>query len=212
MKKFIIFVCFLCVSILPSFADFYPYSVNDINPKSIGLYQAGNNVKIYKEPNEKSEVLLNINWNESGMISSVSVSDVFLAFYPKRNLAFLTVMDESDDMEWLQVLYKRNKLGWIKIQDPYKYSNWRNFINDYGRKYGLNYLKGTPESSKNLYGSTDESSKIISSITLAKAIKLTSVSGNWILAIVYDIDNSQKIGWLKWRSLDGEIFLFPIIK
>ena len=88
----------------------------------------------------------------------------------------------------------------------------RSFTNDYGRKYGLTYLSGTPETSKSLYGSTEENSKIIASVTLAKAIKLTSISGNWVLAIIYDIDHSQKIGWLKWRETNGKVYLFPNIK
>lgn len=213
MKRLILLLFVMIIFVLPSFADVTPYSVNDINPKSLGVYQANNKTEVYSSPSEKSEKLFTVEWNETGIISSpLDASDIFIGFYPKRNLAFLSVMDESEDLEWLQILYQKNKLGWIKIDDPYKYSNWRNFFNDYGRKYGLKYLKGSPENSKNLYGSPEEDSKIISSITLAKAIKLTSVSGNWILAIIYDIDNLQKIGWLNWRRKDGVIFLFPNIK
>lgn len=213
MKKIFLLICFVLCSLLPSMADVMPYSVNDINAKSIGVYQAENNIKIYKSPDIKSEVLYDLNWNEHGLgSSSIFANELFVAFIPKKNLGFLTVMDESDDMEWLQIAFKRNQLGWIKKEDPYRYSNWRNFFNDYGRKYGISYLKGTPDSSKNLYGTPDDEAKIISSVTLAKAIKLTNVSGNWVLAIIYDIDRSQKIGWLKWRTMDGEIFLFPNLR
>ncbi|MBR1754460.1 hypothetical protein IJ732_06440 [bacterium] len=213
MKKIFLLIVGTFMAIAPVFADVTPYSVNDINPKTIGVYQAGNVIKVYKEPNENSPVLFQTMWNETGLTySPLNARDVFIAFYPKKNLGFLAVTDESEDMEWVQILYQHDKLGWIKIDDPYKYSNWRNFLNDYGRKYGLMYLKGTPESSKNLYGSPDETSKMIASVTLAKAIKLTSVSGNWLLAIIYDIDHSQKIGWLNWRTKDGYIYLFPSIK
>lgn len=213
MKKIFLLIFAVMFSLSAVFADVNPYSINDINQNSIGVYQAGNNIKIYKEPDEKSEVLMNILWNETGLTSSpVKAEDVFVAFYPKKNLGFLTVVDESNDLEWLQISYQKDKTGWIKIDDPYKYSNWRNFLNDYGRKYGLVYLKGTPESVKKLHGSPEETSKIISSITLAKAIKLNNVSGNWLLAIIYDIDNTQKIGWINWRTKEGQIFLFPAIK
>ena len=213
MKKLILIVCCVLISVLSVKADIMPYSVNDINPKSIGVYQAENSFKIYKEPNLNSDVIADIYWNEKGVTTpAVTGYDLFIAFYPKKNLAFLTVMDESDDMEWVKVLYKKNLYGWVKIEDPYRYNNWRSFFGNYGRKYGVSYLKGTPESSKNLYGSFDENSKLITSVKLAKGIKLTNISGNWVLVIVYDIDNSQKIGWLKWRTKDGEIFLFPAIK
>lgn len=213
MKKLFLLVFGFIMVYMPVFADVAPYSVEDINPKTIGVYQADNKITVHKEPNDKSDVLFTVYWNETGLTSSsLNADDIFVAFYPKRNLGFLAVMDESEDMEWVQISYQKNKLGWVKIDDSYKYSNWRNFMNDYGRKYGLKYLKGTPENSKNLYGSPDESSKMISTITLAKAIKLSSVSGNWLLAIIFDIDNTQKIGWLNWRSNEGRIFLFPSIK
>lgn len=213
MKKLFLLIFGIFMTFLPVFADVTPYSVNDINPKTIGVYQADNKVTVYKEPNEKSDVLFTVYWNETGLTSSsFDAGDIFVAFYPKKNLSFLAVTDESEDMEWVQILYQKDKFGWVKIDDPYKYSNWRNFMNDYGRKYGLKYLKGTPDTSKNLYGSPEESSKVISSITLAKAIKLTNVSGNWLLAIIYDVDNTQKIGWLNWRNKEGHIFLFPAIK
>ena len=210
MRKIFLLLCCVLLSVLPALSDVRPYSVNDINTNSIGVYQAENHIKIYKEPDLKSEVLYDLYWSEQGLSSAkISANELFVAFIPKKNLGFLTVTDESEDMEWLQISYNRNSLGWIRKEDPYRYSTWRNFFNDYGRKYGISYLKGTPDSSKNLYGSPEDDSKIIASVTLAKAMKLSSVSGNWVLAIIYDIDKTQKIGWLKWRSQNGEIFLFP---
>ncbi|MBQ9688607.1 hypothetical protein IJV79_03105 [bacterium] len=213
MKKFFLIFCCAVMSALPSFASVRPDSVDDINPKSIGVYQAENSITIHKEANENSPVLLKFAWNEGGIGSAdISERDVFTVFYPEKNLAFFSVMDENDDLSWVQIVYNHNKTGWIKVSDTYRYTNWRNFFNNYGRKYGLTYLRDAAPTSKTLYGSPDESSTIITTVTLPKAIKLTNISGNWALCIIYDIDHTQKIGWLRWRTTDGHVFLFPALR
>lgn len=200
---------------LPAKADVMPYYVNSINPNSIGVYQATNEIKIYKEPNENSKLLLNVTWDENNFnCPDVSISNLFAVFLPKKDLAFLFVVDENDNEDWFQVSFNKNgtQLGWIKKDDDYRFLNWRTFFNLYGRKYGLYYLKDAPAESKLIYGTNTENAKSIGEITLAQNINLTSVSGNWLLVIAFDIDRTQKIGWIKWRSLAGDIYLFPNIK
>lgn len=217
MKKiFIIFTillgCFLPVN-LAAKADVMPYYVNNINTNSIGVYQASNNIKIYQEPNEKSPLLLDAYWDSKTYnCPSVSASNLFVVFLQAKELAFLTVVDENED--WIQVVYNRNgnQQGWVKKDDEYRFMNWRTFFNLYGRKYGLYYMKDSPESTKTLYGSNVDDAKSIGLINLPQTIKLTTVKGNWLLVCVYDIDKMQKIGWIKWRNISGEIYLFPAIK
>lgn len=213
-KILILFIITLAI-ILPVNADVMPYYVNTINPNSIGVYQAENNIKIFSEPNENSKLLLNVVWdNKNFTCSDVSASNLFVVFIPKKDLAFLTVIDENDNEDWLQVSYEQNgkKTGWVKKYDEFRFMNWRTFINIYGRKYGLYYFKDAPTEAKVLYGSTAEDAKSIGKITLPQTLKLTNVSGNWLLAIAYDIDKTQKIGWIKWRDISGQIYLFPDIK
>lgn len=215
IKKIFVTFTFLLSLILPANADVMPYYINNINSNSIGVYQASNNIKIYKEPNENSQLLLNVNWdNKTFDCANVAASNLFVVFLPKKELAFLTVIDENDNEDWVQVIYNKNgsQKGWLKKDDEYKFMSWRSFFNIYGRKYGLYYMKDAPEDSKIIYGSNVEDSKSIGQITLPQNLKLTSVSGNWILIMAYDIEKFQKIGWIKWRNISGEIYLFPDIK
>lgn len=213
-KNFIIFI-FLLGFILPVKADVMPYYVNNLNANSIGVYQASNNIKIYKEPNENSELLLEVSWDAQNFnCSNVSASNLFVVFLQKKNLAFLTVVDENDNEDWVQIIYNRSgvKTGWIKKEDDYRFMSWRTFFNLYGRKYGLYYMKDAPEESKVIYGSNADDAQSIGKITLPQTVKLTSVNGNWLLIIAFDVDKQQKIGWIKWRNISGEIYLFPDIK
>lgn len=215
MKKLLtVLACIFCL-ILPAKADVMPYYVNSINANSIGVYQATNNIKIYKEPNENSKLLLNVTWGADNFnCPDISASNLFAVFIPKKDLAFLFVVDENDSEDWYQVSFNKNgtQTGWIKKDDDYRFLNWRTFFNLYGRKYGLYYMKDAPDESKVIYGNNADDAKSIGTITLPQNVTLTSVRGNWLLVIAYDIDRTQKIGWIKWRSLSGEIYLFPNIK
>lgn len=215
MKKLLIILAFLISIILPAKADVMPYYVSSINTNSIGLYQATTSIKIYKEPNENSKLLLDVTWDAQNFnCKDISASNLFAVFIPKKDLAFLFVVDESDNEDWYQVSFNKNgtQTGWIKKDDEYRFFNWRTFFNLYGRKYGLYYMKDAPDESKVIYGNNAEDSQSIGKITLPQNVNLTSVRGNWLLVIAFDVDRTQKIGWIKWRSLAGEIYLFPNIK
>lgn len=215
MRKIFLILTFLMIFILPAKADVMPYYVNNMDTNSIGVYQAPNNIRIYKEPNENSKLLLNVIWDSKNFnCSDISASNLFVVFLPKKDLAFLMVVDENDNEDWVQVVYNKNgkQTGWIKKDDDYRFINWRAFFNLYGRKYGLYYMKDAPEESKIIHGSNEEDSQSIGKITLPQNVKLTSVRGNWLLIIAFDVDKSQKIGWIKWRNISGEIYLFPDIK
>ena len=84
-----------------------------------------------------------------------------------------------------------------------------NFYSMYGRKYGLTILKGAPESVNNMYGSTDDSAKVISTINKPDIINLNVIRGNWMLVTVVDVDRTPKTGYIRWRSDDGIKYLFP---
>lgn len=215
MRKIFLILTFLIILILPAKADVMPYYVNNINTNSIGVYQATNEIKIYKEPNENSKLLLNVTWDATNFnCPDISASNLFAVFLPKKELAFLYVVDENDNEDWFQVSFNKNgaKLGWIKKDDDYRFLNWRTFFNLYGRKYGLYYMKDAPAESKVIYGTNTDNAQSIGKITLPQNLNLTSVRGNWLLIIAFDVDRTQKIGWIKWRSLSGEIYLFPNIK
>lgn len=215
MKKFFIIFTFVCNLFLTAKADVMPYYVNNINTGSIGVYQASNNIKVYKEPNVNSPLLLDVSWDSKAFnCADVSASNLFVVFLPKKDLAFLTVIDENDNEDWVEIAYNQggSKLGWVKKDDDYKFMNWRSFFNIYGRKYGLYYMKDAPLDSKIIRSSNDEQSQQLGNITFPQTVNLTAVKGNWLLVVALDVERVQKIGWLKWRNISGEMYLFPDIK
>lgn len=215
MKKLFIVLAFLFCLILPAKADVMPYYVNNLDTSTIGVYQAEKNIKIYQEPNVNSKLLLEINWDAKGYsCADVSASNLFVVFLPQKELAFLPVVDENDNEDWVKIVYnqKGSKYGWLKKDDEFKFMSWRSFFNIYGRKYGLYYMKDAPEESKIIYGNNADDAKSIGKMMLPQNVQLTSVKGNWLLIIAFDVDHTQKIGWIKWRNISGEIYLFPNIK
>lgn len=206
---------FLLWLALPVRADLMPYYVHSVSSNSIGVYQVSNNINVYKEPNEKSPLLLSAHWDKINFdCADVPASNIFVVFLQKRDLGFVQVVDENEDESWVQVIYDKNGnlLGWIKKEDDFRFLPWRTFFNWYGRKYGLYYLKDAPDETKNLYGSNMEGAKSIGKITVPQTIKLEAVKGNWLLINAFDIDKISKIGWIKWRNTTGEIYLFPVIR
>jgi len=213
MKKIFVLFTFLISLISPACADVMPYYVGSINTNSIGVYQASNSIKVYKEPNENSPLVLDIFWNSKIFNSpDVSASNLFAVFLPAKELAFLQVIDEDEN--WVQIVYNQNgeKRGWVKKDDELKFSNWRTFYNNYGHKYGVYFMKDAPEMAKTIYSDSVDGSQRLGVVNMPQMVKLTAVKGNWLCVSVFDMDRLQKIGFVKWRNSNGEIYLFPSIK
>lgn len=194
-------------------ADVVPQYVSIQQTNTLGLYQAPNEIILYKEPSEASTLVHSISWiGEKIFPESVKPQDLFVVYVPSKNLAYLAVTDETED--WVQVIYNNSTgaKGWIKNDDPYRFSTWVMFYNMYGKKYGLNLLKEAPESAKDLHVATDDKSQIVGTINMPKKINLNLVRGNWALVSVMDIDRTPKTGYVRWRSDKGVKYYFPAIK
>lgn len=194
-------------------ADVVPQYVSVQQTNTLGLYQAPNEIMLYKEPSEASTLVHSISWiGEKIFPESVRPQDLFVVYVPSKNLAYLAVTDETED--WVQVIYNNSTgaKGWIKKDDPYRFSTWVMFYNMYGKKYGLNLLKEAPESAKDLHVATDDKSQIVGTINMPKKINLNLVRGNWALVSVMDIDRTPKTGYVRWRSDKGVKYYFPAIK
>ena len=214
MKKLLLILAiFLLLPIKAFSANVVPQYVSILQTNTLGLYQAPNEIILYKEPSEASTLVHSISWiGEKIFPEGIKPQDLFVVFIPSKNLAYLAVSDETED--WVQVIYNNSTgaKGWIKKDDPYKFSTWVMFYNMYGRKYGLKLLKEAPPEAKDLHVSTEEKSQIVGTINMPSKINLNLVRGNWALVSVMDIDKTPKTGYVRWRSDKGVKYYFPDIK
>lgn len=214
MKKILLTLAIILLLPIKAFgADIVPQYVSIEYTQTLGLYQAPNEIILYKEPSEVSTVIHSISWIGSKFFpDNIRPQDVFVVHVPSKNLGLLAVTDETED--WVQVIYNNSNgaKGWIKKDDPYRFMSWIMFYNMYGKKYGLNLLKEAPAEAKDLHSSTEDKSQIVGTINMPQKINLTAIRGNWALVSVYDIDRTPKTGYVRWRSAKGVKYYFPAIK
>ena len=220
MKKILLLLIFTLIAFfapisnINTFAkDVVPTSPNLASINAIGIYQVGDDIPIYKEPNNDSQILYRIRYNKDEFFpEEIGFEKFFMVFLPEKSLALVGVTDYLDD--WIEIVYDNStgKTGWIKKDDPYKFMTWNNFYNSYGKKYGLKLLKSAPESCKDIKAATDEKSKTLSTINYPKKINLNVIRGNWALVSVLDLDRTPKTGYIRWRSDNGVRYYFPDVK
>ncbi len=214
MKKILILFVFLIYGALSVCAkDILPSAPILNTVKTVGVYQVGDDVTIYKEPDETSMVLYRVRWDKDDFFpETIGAQNFFSIFISKKDLALVNVTDVME--EWVEIVYDNStgKTGWIKKDDPYKFMTWINFYNTYGKKYGLLMLKGTPESYKNIKSSPEDTAQNISVMNIPQQIKLVVIRGNWALVSVLDMDKTPKTGYIRWRSDDGVRYFFPVMK
>ena len=213
MRKFFFTILLLFMLSCNVFAaNVIPDAVSLNNTNTLGVYQVGHSLVLYTDPDERSQVKQRIIWTKDDVVipQNLKLTDLFVLYLENKDLALMAVTDETD--EWVEVIYDNStgQKGWIKKDDPYKFNTWMNFFSMYGRKYGLTILKGAPESVNNMYGSTDDNAKVISTINKQPdMINLNVIRGNWMLVTVVDVDRTPKTGYIRWRSDDGVKYLFP---
>lgn len=214
MKKLFLFIAFLFLISGSVYAkDLIPISVNIVNVNTVGLYQVSSDIVIYKFPDEDSQILYRVRWNEEDFFpQDIGANNFFSLYIPKKDLALVNVVDIAEG--WVEIVYnnKTGETGWIKEDDPYKFMTWVNFYNSYGKKYGLYMLKGSPQNCKFLKSSPDEKSQNISTMNMPQKINLNLIKGNWALVSVLDLDKTPKTGFVRWRSDDGVRYFYPDIK
>ena len=208
MKKIIILIFMLLA--LPVFADTMPYYMDNIPKTAIGVYQTGDKLAIYKEPDENSHLIKEFTFSYD---PNTMPDGVFGVLLNEKKLGLMYVTDIGDD-GWVEVLYNKHTgaKGWVKTEDRFQFLPWLSFYNMYGRKYGLRMLKDTPDSIEILHAKADDLSQNVGKLNYVKQIRLTAVRGNWALVSVVDLDKIPKTGFLKWRETDGRIYAFPSIR
>lgn len=219
MKKIILLFLFLttlgfCFGTPKVYAkDIIPVRPSLTTVNTIGLYQVGNDVTIYKEPNEESQILYRVRWNNNEFFpETIGAENFFIVCLEKKQLALVGVVDFTDD--WIEIVYNNStgQTGWIKKDDPYKFMTWINFYNSYGKKYGLRLLKSAPETCKDMKASPEDLAQTVSTMNMPQKINLSVIRGNWALVSVMDLDKMPKTGYVRWRSDDGVRYFFPAVR
>ena len=209
IMKIFLAILFLIIA-LPVVADTVPFYMNNIPKNSIGVYQTDKELNIFYLPEANSSVAkkYSLDYNPEKM-----PDNMFAILINEKELGMLYVTDIGDE-GWVEVLYDKTtgRKGWVNTADNMQFLPWINFYNLYGRKYGLKMLKDAPKDLYVLRAKPDDLAQPISKLNYIKQIKLTKISGNWALVSVMDLDELPKSGWLKWRDLDGTIYVFPNVK
>jgi len=214
MKKIflsIFMVLFMALGVCAK--DIIPVQPSMEGVRTVGLYQVKDDITIYKFPDEDAQILYRVRWNsEEFFPESIGANNFFALFISKKGLAYVNVVDIVDG--WVEIVYDNSKglTGWIKEDDPYKFMTWTNFYTTYGKKYGLNILKGAPSNCKDIKGSPDDLSQTISTMNMPQKIHLNLIRGNFALVSVMDLDKTPKTGYVRWRSDNGVRYFFPAIK
>ncbi len=210
MKKIFLLIIISLLMMNLVLADTMPFYLDSIPKKAIGMYQTGDNLTIFSEPEANSNIIKKFEFKYT---SETMPDSVFAVLLNEKKLGFLYVSDIGDE-GWVEVIYdkKTGAKGWVLTEDRLQFLPWISFYNMYGRKYGLRILKDAPDEIDVLKAKSEDLSQTIATLNYIKQINLTAVRGNWALVSVFDIDKTPKTGYLKWREKDGTIYAFPNIK
>lgn len=208
MKKILIILSIFLA--IPVFADTLPFYVESIPKNAIGLYQTDKELVLFSHPDANSKEIKKMLFSYE---PETMPDSVFAVLINEKKLGYLYVTDIGDE-NWVEVIYDKRTgaRAWVQTQDQMQFLPWRNFYNLYGKKYGLRFLKNSPQDLEVLRAKPEDLSQIVSKFNYVKQIKLTVIRGNWALVSVMDLDKIPKTGYMKWRGSDGTIYAFPNIK
>ena len=68
-------------------ANVMPCEVDKTPIYTLGVYQAPKTITLYKQPDEKSDIVHSINWSNNSIFpQSIKLDELFLVFIPKKEL------------------------------------------------------------------------------------------------------------------------------
>lgn len=209
IKKALLFLLIL-FNFQCAHADFVPQYMNSVAYWGIGGVFVGKEISIYEGNNENSKLIQKVVWNEKGEISCrgrCEDENLFVFWAPSKGYAILSVADIDEEGKWAKVCYEQKKgtMAWIKLNDDNKFITWHEYISIYGKKHGYYLFKDINKDERKLYAQPDDDAKTVDSWEYAKNITPWFIKGNWVMAKVLNLDNTQKTGWLKWRTVDGQL-------
>ena len=192
MKKiFVLLVSFLLLSTTMALAGgFIPRYGDSVKYFGIGVYFAPKNIKIYAQPNIKSNPVSFFQWNEFGVSQNneeLSSRNLFLAFDAEKEIALMAVTDETEG--WYEVVYNQQTgdKGWINDTQPTHFLSWLDFMMSFGRNNKIYLFSDLPEEYRILRTSPEEGSQALKSTNYSpENIKLIYIRGNWMLVRALD--------------------------
>jgi hypothetical protein len=205
---------------------FAPNLYPDNKNYGIGIYYAPQNITIYSEADKNSPILETIQWARARFELNTTNNtakfpeDSFIAFYPYREIALMTVTDDQEG--WVKVIYnhKENLSGWICTSDPVTKTEYNNFTGNFYTWFefmkkiapfkGLYFIPGVPKKQKKLRASpNDEAQAIRYDIDVIKSLQVKHIRGNWMLVKITDyMGANSPIGWIRWRDDNGNLMVF----
>lgn len=210
MRKFLITLLFLFFVQLGAFAaDYIPSYVNANVFLGEGFITSSDEISVYKDKDENSEVLAKLNKTVIKSKYNSSVQNVYIASVKDKNLYLLPVRSNED--EWFEVcISQKDKVfGWVKKNDFIDYLSIQDFYNFFGRKNGLYLFRNVSDSYKKLYASPDFNAAVVDTFFYPKHISVWLLAREWMLVKITTYDGQTKTGWLKWKLNDGSVIVFP---
>ena len=189
--------------------------------QTVGVVAVQAPVSFYAEPATTAPIVEAFTWQnpaakvaETTVFSEVtqqpvSANQLFLAFYPKYQLALLTVLDERPD-GWLEVDLPTTQAGkaWLAPNANNTLYVWQDFIRGYAKNFGFQWLAGVPVYQRSVRLKPEDTAPLVP-VTIVQGIKVLHVRGNWLLVELRDMGAEHPIGWLRWRDEAGNLMVWP---
>ncbi len=189
----------------------------------IGVSNVASPLRLYESPSLEASLVDELSWQSKGVKSNevilqsqkqnrlLTAHHFFLNFVPERGIALLPVLDDTPDgWRQVQIPYGDYLTAWIPPQTTSDegFLDWSSFMARYAKRYGFKWLKGVHEAQKTVYMRPEETAPL-AKVTFVQSIKVLHVRGNWMLVELKDLGEEHPIGWLKWRTEQGDILLWP---
>jgi hypothetical protein len=189
--------------------------------QAVGVVAVQAPLRLYEQPTLNAPVVDAFSWQNTTARTNgvtvfsethqqpVSANELFLAFFPKYQLALLTVLDERPD-GWLEVALPTVEVGkaWLAPNTQNTLYVWQDFMRLYGKNFGFQWLAGVPAYQRSVRLKPEDTAPLVP-VTIVQGIKVLHVRGNWMLVELRDMGAEHPIGWLRWRDEAGNLMVWP---
>jgi hypothetical protein len=174
--------------------------------QAVGVVAVQTPLTLYAEPSTTAATVEVFTWQRQSVTSAenatvfsevsqqpVSANQLFLAFYPKYQLALLTTEAGK---------------AWIPPNPQNTVYVWQDFIRLYAKNFGFQWLAGVPAYQRSVRLKPEDTAPLVP-VTIVQGIKVLHVRGNWMLVELRDMGAEHPIGWLRWRDEEGNLMVWP---